>query len=157
PDFFRMLSYVVISGIAAISAAIALAPFGGWIVAVVIVATLPRIFLRTRFGEMQWSMYGSGAPESRKLWYFGSLLSEPTHLRELKVFRTAKPLLARYRSIQKRIIALGLRPLERYRKLNVIAPVIEGAVVFGIAWWSLPSVTSGAVSVGSFAFFVTML
>ena len=59
--------------------------------------TWPVEPLRTRFGEMQWSMSGSGAPEARKLWYFGSLLSEPAHLRELKVFRTAPPLLARYR------------------------------------------------------------
>jgi ATP-binding cassette, subfamily B, bacterial len=157
PDFFRMLSYALIAIVGVVSAAVALVAFGAWIVPVVIVATLPRVFLRTRFGEMQWSMYGSGAPEARKLWYFGWLLSEPAHLRELKVFRTAPPLLARYRAIQQRIFALGRRPLDAYRKLNMIAPVIEGAVVFAIAWWTLPDVTSGALSVGSFAFFVTML
>jgi ABC-type multidrug transport system fused ATPase/permease subunit len=157
PDFFRMLSYAFIAIVGAVSAAIALAPFAWWIVPVVIAATLPRVYLRTRFGEMQWSMYGSGAPEARKLWYFGWLLSEPAHLRELKVFRTAVPLLARYRAIQQRILALGRRPLDQYRRLNVIAPVIEGAVVFAIAWSTLPAVISGALSVGSFAFFVTML
>jgi ABC-type multidrug transport system fused ATPase/permease subunit len=157
PDFFRMLSYSVIAIVGAIAAAIALAPFGWWMVAVVIAATLPRVWLRARFGEMQWSMYGSGAPEARKLWYFGWLLSEPAHLRELKVFRTAKPLLARYRAIQARIFALGRRPLDRYRRLNIIAPIIEGGVVFAIAWSTLPEVMRGALSVGSFAFFVTML
>jgi ABC-type multidrug transport system fused ATPase/permease subunit len=157
PDFFRMLSYAFIAIVGAVSAAIALAPFGWWIVVVVIAATLPRVYLRTRFGEMQWSMYGSGAPEARKLWYFGWLLSEPAHLRELKVFRTTEPLLARYRAIQQRIFALGRRPLDQYRRMNVIAPVIEGAVVFAIAWSTLPRVMHGALSVGSFAFFVTML
>jgi ATP-binding cassette subfamily B protein len=157
PDFFRMLSYAFIAIVGVVSAAIALAPFGVWIVPVVVAATLPRVYLRTRFGEMQWSMYGSGAPEARKLWYFGTLLSEPSHLRELKVFRTAPSLLARYREIQARIFALGRRPLDRYRRMNVIAPVIEGAFVFGIALWALPEVSRGALSVGSFAFFVTML
>ena len=157
PDFYRMLSYALIAIVGVISAAAALAPYGWWIVPIVVAGTVPRVYLRTRFGEMQWSMYGSGAPEARKLWYFGWLLSEPAHLRELKVFRTAPPLLSRYRAIQQRILALGRRPLDRYRRLNVIAPIIEGAVVFAIAWWSLPEVTRGALTVGSFAFFVTML
>jgi ABC-type multidrug transport system fused ATPase/permease subunit len=157
PDFFRMLAYAFISIVGVISAAIALVPFGWWIVPVTIAATIPRIILRTRFGEMQWSMYGSGAPEARKLWYFGWLLSESTHLRELKVFRTARPLLERYREIQKRLLALGRRPLDRYRRVNVLAPLIEGAVVFVIAYWALPDAMTGEMSVGSYAFFVTML
>ncbi len=157
PDFYRMLSYAAIAIVGATSAAVALAPFGAWMVAIVVTSTLPRVYVRSRFGEMQWSMYGSGAPEARKLWYFGWLLSEPAHLRELKVFRTARPLLARYREIQQRIFALGRRPLDRYRRLNLIAPLVEGAVVFAIAWAALPEVTHGALSVGSFAFFVTML
>jgi ATP-binding cassette subfamily B protein len=157
PDFFRMLSYAFIALVGVASAAVALAPFGAWIVLAVVAGTVPRAYLRMRFGEMQWSMYGSGAPESRKLWYFGELLSEPSALRELKVFRTAPSLLARYREIQARIFALGKRPLDRYRRVSVIAPLAEGALVFGIAWAVLPEVTAGALSVGSFTFFVTML
>ena len=157
PDFFRMLGYAVITTVAAASAAIALVSFGWWIAPVVIASTAPRLILRTRFGELQWSMYGSGAPESRKLWYFGELLSETSALRELKVFRTAPALLSRYRAIQARIFALGKRPLDRYRRVSVIAPLAEGAVVFAIAWSQLSAVTAGALSIGSFAFFVTML
>jgi ABC-type multidrug transport system fused ATPase/permease subunit len=157
PDFFRMLAYAFIAIVGVVSAAVALAPFGWWIVPIVIAGCVPRVILRARFGEMQWSMYGSGAPEARKLWYFGWLLSEASALRELKVFRTAKPLLARYKEIQNRIMALGRKPLDRYRRVSVIAPLVEGALVFAIAWSMLPEVTSGALSVGSFAFFVAML
>jgi ABC-type multidrug transport system fused ATPase/permease subunit len=157
PDFFRMLSYAFMALVGALSAAIALVPFGWWIIPLVIAGTAPRVYLRTRFGEMQWSMYGSGAPEARKLWYFGHLLSEPAHLRELKVFRTARPLLSRYREIQARIFALGRRPLDRYRRVNMVAPLVEGVLVFAIAWSALPTVAAGALSVGTYAFFVTML
>ena len=157
PDFFRMLSYAFMAVVSAMSAAIALVPFGWWIIPLVVAGAAPRVYLRTRFGEMQWSMYGSGAPEARKLWYFGYLLSEPAHLRELKVFRTARPLLDRYREIQARIFALGRQPLDRYRRVNVIAPIVEGGLVFGIAWSQISDVTAGALSVGTYAFFVTML
>src|SRR5262245_48524335 len=80
PDFFRMLAYAFIATISVVSAAIAIAPYGAWVVAAVIAGTIPRVVVRLRFGEMQWSMYGSGAPESRKLWYFGELLSEVSAL-----------------------------------------------------------------------------
>jgi ATP-binding cassette subfamily B protein len=157
PDFFRMLSYAFIALVGVISSAIALAPYGGWIVPIVIAATVPRILLRLRFGELQWSMYGSGAPEARKLWYFGDLLAQVSALRELKVFRAAPSLLARYREIQRRIFSLGKQPLDEYRRVSIISPLIESAVVFAIAWRVLPQVTAGALTVGSFAFFVTML
>jgi ATP-binding cassette, subfamily B, bacterial len=157
PDFFRMLGYAVIGIAGVIAAAIALVSYGVWIVPVILIATLPRLYLRMRFGELQWSMYGSGAPEARKLWYFSWLLSEPMVMRELKVFRTAGPLLDRYKQIQAKIFKLGRLPLDRYVRISVLCPLFEGAVVFAIAWWQLPEVTSGALSVGSFAFFVTML
>src|SRR5438128_434334 len=157
PDFFRSLAIAFLAVVGVVSSAIALAPFGWWIVPVVIAATIPRLYLRAKFGEMRWSMYGSGAPEARKLWYFGSLLSEASALRELKVFRTAAPLLARYKEIQARIFKLGRQPLDRYRRVSIIAPLVEGGVVFGVAWAMLPDVSAGAISVGSFAFFVSML
>jgi ATP-binding cassette subfamily B protein len=157
PDFFRMLASAFIATIGVVSAAIALAPFGAWVVAAVIAGTVPRVIIRLKFGEMQWSMYGSGAPESRKLWYFGELLSDASALRELPVFRAAPSLLTRYRATQARIFALGKRPLDRYRWVSVIAPLAGGALVFGLAWAMLPQVTAGALTVGSFAFFVTMV
>jgi ABC-type multidrug transport system fused ATPase/permease subunit len=155
PDFFRILAYATIAAVGAVAAAIALAPFGWWIVPLVIAGTAPRIVLRTRFGELRWWMYGSS--ECRKLWYLGELMSEVSALRERKVFRTAPALLTRYRAIQARIFSLGKQPLDRYRRVRVIAPLVEGAIVFVIAWARLHDVTSGAMSVGSFAFFVTML
>ena len=157
PDFFRSLANAFLAVIGVVSATIALAPFGWWIVPVVIAATLPRLYLRARFGEMRWSMYGSGAPEARKLWYFGTLLSDTSALRELKVFRTAAPLLARYREIQARIFTLGRRPLDRYRRVGMLAPLLEGAAVFSVAWNMLPEVSAGAITIGSFAFFLAML
>jgi len=159
PDFFRMLAYAFIAIIGVASAAVALVPYGGWIVPVMIAGTVPRIYLRLRlgFGELPWSMYGSGAPESRRRWYLGELLSQVSALRELEVLRTAPSLLARYRAIQARILSLGKQPLDRYRRVSIVCPLIEGAVVFAIAWSLLPGVAAGALSVGSFTFFVTML
>jgi ABC-type multidrug transport system fused ATPase/permease subunit len=153
PDFFRMLACAFIALVGVVASAAALIQFGAWIVPAVLLATVPRIVLRLGSGEM----YGSGAPESRKRWYFGELQAQVGAPREVEVVCPAPPRLSRYRAIQTRILALGKRPLDRYRRVRVITPLIEGAVVFAIAWSVLPSVTAGALSVGSFAFLVTML
>ena len=157
PDFFRMLAYALIAVVGVGSAAIVLVPYGGWIVPVTIAATAPRIYLRLRFGETPWSMDGSGAPESRERWYLGELLSLVSAPREREVLRTAPSLLGRHRATRARMFTLGKRPLDRFRWVSVVTPLLEGAVVFAIAWSVLPDVTAGALSVGSFALFVAML
>ena len=157
PDFLRMLGYTFSALVTYLAAAIALVQFGWWIVDVVTLVAIPRLVMRARFGDLQWSMYGSGAPEARKLWYLSWLLSESSSLREMKIFQSAPILLGRLRSLQTRIFALGTEPLRRYRTVSVIAPLAEGGVVLGLAAMSLHEVTGGAMTVGRYVFFVTML
>jgi len=157
PELFRVLAYLFIALVGLVTAAIALVSFGWWIVPVVTASTVPRLYLRARMGELRWSMYGSGAPEARKLWYFGWLLSEANVLRELKVFGAAPALLDRYRAIQQRLFALGKQPLDAYRRVAVLAPIVETGVVLAVAATSLGDVTSGDMSLGTFTFVVGML
>ena len=44
PDFFRVLGYAQIAVIGVISAAVALAPYGAWIVPIVIAGAVPRLY-----------------------------------------------------------------------------------------------------------------
>ena len=53
PDFFHAFGAAFIATIGAISAAIAVAPYGAWTVAAVIAGTLPRVIVRIRSREMQ--------------------------------------------------------------------------------------------------------
>jgi hypothetical protein len=87
PDLFRMLVCALVAIVGVVSAAIALAPLGGWIVAAVIVGTAPRV----------------------------------------------------------------------YRRVSRLAPVVGGALALALAWSMQSDVTSGALSIGSLALFVTML
>ena len=87
PDLLHMLASALVAIVGAVSAAIALAPLGGWIVAAVIVGTVPRV----------------------------------------------------------------------YRRVSMLAPVFRGTLALALAWSMLSDVTSGALSIGSLAFFVTML
>ncbi len=157
PDFLRMLSYFCTAAVAYVSAAIVLATFAWWAVPVLTLVTLPRLYLRARFGNMQWSFYGSGAPGARRLWYFGWLLSENNSLRETKIFQTGPALLDKYKAIQDELFELHKKPLERFRVVTTLAPLIEGGAMFLVAWLVLPQAIDRSITIGAYAFFVTML
>lgn len=157
PDFFRMLARVFVATLGAVSAAIAVISFSGWIAAAVVAAALPTLVVRLRSNEMQRWSSGSGAPESRRLWYLGELLAEIRKPRELHAYRSAPSGLPCSYDVQRRIFTPARGSHDRHRRLATLAALIEGATVVALACATLTAVARGALSVGSFALFVTML
>ena len=151
PDFFRMLAYAMLAVVSLIASAIALAPYGAWVVPVVVAATIPRVYLRMRFGECS-GLVNAGAPEARKLCtsagccpsrrICASSRCSATRGSSTGIARSSAHLRARR------------RPLDRYRRVIVIAARRRRGRVRGV--WGLPDVMA-ALSVGTRAFFVTML
>lgn len=143
PDLFRALACAVIASVGALAAAIAVAQFGWWIVPLVIASAAPRVVLCARSGEP--------CSTCRKRWYVAELMSEASAPRDREVFRAAPVLLSRHRATARTFA-------HRKQTLGpVIASIVEGAVVLAIAWSRLHDVTTGVLSLGSFALFVTML
>lgn len=157
PDFLRHFSYSLGSFIAYLSAFIVLMPFGWWIPVVITLTTLPRLFLRARYGTVQWSIYGSGAPQVRKLWYFMWLLSTDTAIREMRIFQSQDTLLARFKNIQDYIFNLNKKPLDNYLRILTFPEILEVVVLFVIAFSQLPAVLSGILTIGSFTLLVNMI
>jgi len=157
PDFLRNFSYSLGSFVTYLSAFIILLPFGWWIPVVITFVTLPRLFLRARYGSIQWSIYGSGSPQARKLWYFMWLLSTDTAIREMKIFQSQDALLARFKKIQNYIFNLNKGPLNNYLRVLTFPMILEVAVLFIIAYLKLPAVLSGAITIGSFTLLINMI
>ncbi len=157
PDIMRASSTLFGDVAAFAVATLALAPFGLWIPLLMCCAALPRMVIRARMGGLQWSIYGSGAPRARRLWYFATLFSDEKALREIKIFGAAPALLARYRDIQKELFEASRAPLARNRALMIAGPLLESAAAFLVAYDVLPRVVSGQTSIGTYAFFLSML
>jgi ATP-binding cassette subfamily B protein len=150
PDFLRNFSYSFQSFVSYLSAFIILIPFGWWIPVVITLTTLPRLYLRARHGSIQWSIYGSGAPQARKLWYFMWLLSTDTAIREMRIFQSQGALLTRFKNIQNYLLNLNKGPLNTYLRILTFPMVLEVVVLFIIAFSQLPTVLSGILTIGSF-------
>ena len=157
PDYLRIFSYVFRSAIAFLAAFIVLLPFGWWIPLVVSVITMPRLFLEARYGAIQWSIWGSGAPQAKKLWYLDRLMQEPTAVREIRITQSADALLAKFKSIQDYLFGLSKKALDKNLVATSIPPVVEIAGLFFIGYLFLEPVTTSAMTIGTFTLLITML
>jgi ABC-type multidrug transport system fused ATPase/permease subunit len=157
PDFLRNFSYLFYSLIRYLSAFIILLSFGWWIPFLITIITLPRLYFRAKYGTIQWSIYGSGAHEVRKLWHFMWLLSTETAIREMRIFQSQKALLSKFKSIQQYIFNLHKKPLDNYLRIITIPPILEALILFMIVYSQLPKVLIGTISIGGLTLLVNMI
>jgi ABC-type multidrug transport system fused ATPase/permease subunit len=157
PDFLRRSSFLFTNVVAYVVAFLALLTFEWWIPVLVTVVTVPRLYLRTKYGALQWSIWGSGAPQVRKLWYFSWLLRDETAVREMRVFQSQKALMRRFKKLQDYLLGLNKKALDKYLRVLLLPPLMETLVLMGIAYWFLPTVWAGVVTVGSFTLLLSMV
>lgn len=157
PDYLRTFSEFFRDIVGFLAAFIVLLPFGWWIPILVSTISLPRLYLQAKYGAIQWSIWGSGAPQTKKLWYLNYLLQEPMTVRETRISQSSEPLLNKFREIQLYLFKLSKGALDRYLRVSAIPPIIEAVFIFLVAYHFLPNVVTGAISIGSFALFITML
>ncbi len=157
PNFFRGFSSLLNNIISYIVSFILLIPFGAVLPVLMTIVTIPQLFLRAKYGKLQWSIYGSGAPEVRKLWYYSWLLREKRSVTEARIFQSGKSLLKKFRKIQKYLYELNKKPVVEFMQA-VIAPwIIKYCVLFVFAILKIGDVLDGSMSVGDFTFFVSLL
>jgi ATP-binding cassette subfamily B protein len=157
PDFLRAFSHVFNSFISYVSVFLLLLGYGFWIPFAITLMGIPRLVMRAKLGRMQWSIWGSGAPEVRKLWHLQWILTQKDTIIESKVFRSAKSLLDKYTSIQKELFEKNKKPVEKHLKIAYIPQFLEMFVLFAFAYYKLPLVLSGQMSIGDFTFFIELL
>lgn len=157
PDVLRNFSYFFTNIVSIIISIIVLLPFGWWIPIVIIIASIPLLYLRAKYGTVQWSIYSSGVPEGKKLWYFTWLLSTQTAIREMKIFKSSNALIQKFESTQNRLFDMNKVPVINYARILVFPPILETALLFFIAYTQLPFVLSGVMTVGSFTLLINMI
>lgn len=157
PDYLRSFSYLFLDIIAFIVAFIVLLPYGWWIPVLVGVVIMPRLYLQAKYGGIKWSIWGSGAPQAKKLWYLNYLLQEPMTVRETRISQSSESLLNKFKEIQQYLFELSKGALDRYLRVLTIPPIIEVVVIFFVAYQFLPPVIAGTLTIGSFTLLISML
>jgi len=157
PDFLRIFSYLFRDAIGYTAAFIVLLPFAWWIPFLITLVTIPRLYLKAKYGAIQWSIWGSGAPQARKLWYFNWLLQEHTAIKETRISQSSKALINKFKEIQDYLFELNKKPLDTYLRISNIPPLLEVLVIIIVAYIFLPPVIAGTITIGSFTLIINML
>lgn len=157
PDFLRAFSYLFTNLVSLISSFILLVGYNWYLPFIILLFGLPRLYLRAKMGAIQWSVWGSSTPESRKMWYLQSLLTQKNSIIESKIFQSTNSLIQKSITIQSDLYEKNKKPVNSFIKVGSIPQFFEMFVVFGFALAKLPLVLNGQMSVGDFSFFVDML
>ena len=156
-DFLRAFSYLFTNVVAYASSFILLGRYNLYLPFIISLFGLPRLYLRTKMGRLQWSIWGSSTPEARKLWYLQYLLTQKNSIIESRIFQSTDLLIDRSLAIQDDLYEKNKNPVKSFIKVAALPQFFEMIVIFGFAFAKLPLVLSGHMSVGDFSFFVDML
>jgi ABC-type multidrug transport system fused ATPase/permease subunit len=157
PDYLRICSYLLTDIVVFTLAFFALLPYGLWMPILIFVVSIPRLILQAKYSTISWSIWGSGAPEAKKLWYLDHLLQDPMTVREMRISRSAGKLLKKFKGIQDHLYGLLKISLKKYLNVLIFPPIIESIVIFIIAYQFLPSVFGGILSIGTYILIINML
>jgi len=157
PDMLRGLSYITRSATMAILSGSVLITYGlSWPI-IVALTCLPRLISQTKQGQIQWSVYGSGAPKAKRLWYFEWMMCEPQALKEMRIFQSGEYLLRKFRQVQAEIFDMFKKPLNQYLPVWIGLTVWEMGVIFLITLMQIYKLNNGLLTVGGLILFVDMV
>lgn len=155
-DFIRTSSYLFSNVVTFLSAFIVVLKFGWWIPFLITVVTIPRLYIRTKFGNIQWSAWEGNIPESKKLWYLSWILQDKVAVREMKIALTQETILSKFKGIQEFLFEKNKKPLDMYMKTLIVPPMLEALVILFITLVFLPDVVSQIITIGAFSLLLTM-
>lgn len=134
-----------------------LATFSPWLLALLVAATLPALWVELRLSADAFRLFRDHSPEARRQRYFETVLTREDYAKEVKAYGIGPALLKRHRGI---FDAWYLRD----RKLSVrraawgFALGLISLVALGVSFaWVTFSAIRGTTSVGSLAMLIVVL
>lgn len=157
PDALRVGGYLFRHLVGGLAVAITLLSIKWWVVILILLLAIPRIYFKVKHGNFVWSMYGSGAPETKKLWYFGDLLTDKDAIMEMRIFQSSGAVLEKFKQTQNHLFNINRKPLDNYKIMTLVFPTLEIAITAIIIAIVLPQTINGSLSVGTFILLLTTM
>ena len=152
-DAFQLLqSFVTLAGYSAL-----LAAFSGWVVPVLILATLPATVAEMRYSKLGFRLRNWRSPDSRRLLYLEYVLANDEHAKEVRLLGVGPHLLDRYRRLSLTFVAQD-RALAVRRAAATQALSLVGTLAFYSTYALMAlAAAAGRISLGSMTLYVVSL
>ncbi len=134
---------IVQNAITLVSFALLLLRFSPWLVAILIVTSIPAFIAETRFSGQGFRLLTRRAPESRQINYLSRLLTEDSSAKEIKLYNLGATLLRRYLTLFEKFFredrALACRRALAGFSLGLLATLGFYASYAWIVWHTVQS------------------
>jgi len=156
-NFYTFLTYGILNLGIFISAFAVLIPYGYWIPLIMAISTIPRLYYRNKYVKSEWIRFNQSISESKDLMYVKNLLDDPSGVKEIRVSQAGPKLLNRIKDLQDFLLATIREPLKKYLPFFIFAVFFEAVVLVILAYFKLPDIVRGIITIGTFTFYIQNL
>ncbi len=152
-DCFQLVqNLITLSGYAVL-----LTGFGGWVLPVLFVATVPATLAEMHYSKLTFRVRNWRSPDARRLLYLEHVLANDEHAKEVKLFGLGPLLLGRYRTLASTFYRED-RKLALRRAVLTHALSLLGSAAFYATYVSMAlAAARGRLSVGDLTLYVVSL
>lgn len=130
--------------------------FSGWIVLILMGATIPAFITETRFAGEAFRLFTWRSPESRRQNYLEVLLGREDYAKEVKLFQLGPMLLRRYQGIFDRLYAEDCNLSIRRSVWSYGLGLLSTAAFYGAYGWIVLAAIAQRISLGDLTMYLTV-
>ena len=130
PEIINTLNYIVYNTASILLSLLIATRFNPSQFLLVAVAVAPLFYLRAKYGDAEWSMYGVKSPRANQLWYLRGLFYENNILTEMKLYGFSNYILSRMSRLQTEILNAYVSPIAKYTLHSVVLPILIPIALF---------------------------
>ncbi|MEM0979003.1 MAG: ABC transporter ATP-binding protein [Cyanobacteria bacterium P01_H01_bin.58] len=130
--------------------------FSGWIVVILMGATIPAFITETRFAGQAFRLFTWRSPESRQQNYLEALLGREDYAKEVKLFQLGSMLIQRYQGIFDRLYAEDRDLSIRRSAWGYGLGLLSTAAFYGAYGWIMVAAIAQRISLGDLTMYLTV-
>ncbi len=139
------------NGITLLAMGAILIPLGSWLSLVLIVSTLPALFVVLHYALIQHEWHLSTTAEERRTWYYDWVLTAAEAAAELRLFGLGKHFQSAYQSLRQKLRQERLH-LARRQSLAELGASVVALIIIGLTLvWMVRQAMLGQVTLGELA------
>lgn len=128
--------------------------FSGWVVVVLMVATVPATVAEMRYSKSAFRLRNWRSPESRRLIYLEHVLANDEHVKEVKLFGLGPLFLGRYRELAERFYQEDSRLAARRSVVTHSLSLLATLAFYGSYAAMALLAAAGSLSLGDMTMYV---
>jgi ATP-binding cassette subfamily B protein len=128
--------------------------FSGWVVPVLMVATLPATIVEMRYSKAAFRLRNWRSPDGRRLLYLEYVLANDEHAKEIKLFGLGPLLLGRYKELAERFHREDSRLATRRALVTHAWSLLATLAFYGAYAWMAVLAALGRLTLGSMTMYV---